>query len=292
MEDRSGSDFGLGDFLMGKSILTGIERQLVLEYLIDGNAPVTLREISGESGEKVSSVSSVFPVALRSEQMKVLKQGIILLKNPSGNAVSFEGKNVRVQFYFNKLALFFDTKVQRVSSGLALVIPSVICKIEDKPSLQKTGFSVTLYYETSSKKGKTASHKTDITCDFEKDYPLFVRSDFMDVVNRFLSEKKEEEEESIEGRIHAPKLIYFDRERMIFAAKKNEMPFSSGAEYAVLVRFPLSGPIKERKVYLSCVIEDLYESFDRSCLCACAAISSIREEDARFLEDKVASASK
>ena len=277
---------------MGKSVLTGIERQLVLEYLIDGNAPVTLREISRGEGEKVSSVSSVFPLALRSEQIKVLDQGIILLKNPPGKAFSFEEKLVRVQFYFNKLALFFDTKVQLVSAGLALVIPSVICKIVDKPSLPKTAFSVTVYYESSSKKGGASSHKTDISCDFDNAYPLFVSSPFMDVVNRYLSEKKEDEAESIEGRIHAPKLIYFDRQRMVFAAKKKDMPFSAGAEYAVLVRFPLKGPIKERKVYLSCVIEDLYESFDRSCLCACASVSSIREEDARFLEDKVASSSK
>ena len=65
------------------------------------------------------------------------------------------------------------------------------------------------------------------------------------------------------------------------------MPFTSGSEYALLLRFPISGPVKERKVYASCVIDRIYESFECGRLCACAVFSSIREEDERFLEDKM-----
>ncbi len=277
---------------MAKRELTGIERQLVLEYLMDGNAPVTLSLVDSASDSKDLPASAVFPVALRAEQMKVLDQGIILLKNPPEMTEAFAGKIVRVRFYFNKLALFFDTKVQRASTGLALVIPKIINKVEDKPLAAKKGFSVVVYYESASKKGVQKTHKTDINCDFDEAYPLFVESDYMEIVNKCLSQEIKEEGESIEGRIHAPKLIYFDRERMLFLAKRGDMPFSSGAEYASLIRFPLSGPIKERKVYLSFIIEDLYESFDRSQLCACAKISSIREEDSRFIGDKVSAAAK
>jgi len=56
---------------MENNTLTGIERELVLRYLIDGNVPVTVTPIEKEdgSGETVKPPSSaVFPVALKSEQ--------------------------------------------------------------------------------------------------------------------------------------------------------------------------------------------------------------------------------
>lgn len=271
---------------MAKNELTGIERQLVLEYLMDGNAPVTLTLIKEENSSFAAGqepVSAVFPVAVRAEQLKVFNQGIILLRNAPESANVFVGKMVKVQFYFNKLALFFITKVQRVSAGLALVIPSVILKIEDSKPAEKSGFSVILYYENGSKNAQ----KIDIRCDFDERFPLFVKSDYKKIVDRYLSEKVLEQVESIEGRIHAPKVIYLDSQRIVFAAKKSDMPLSHGCEYAVLMSFPIAGPIKERKVYISCIIEEMFENYECSRLCACARFSSIREEDARLLSDKI-----
>lgn len=261
---------------MIKKDLTGIERQLVLEYLMDGNSPLTLTLLEKQ-------VSAVFPVAIRAEQLTVLDQGIILLQNVPEYAEGFAGQSVRVQFYFNKLALFFDSKVQRVSAGLALVIPSVISKIEDPVPEEKSGFSVVVYYENGSKTGQ----KIDIHCELDESFPLFVKSDCKSCVDKYLSSKSEEKVESIEGRIHAPKVIYLDSERIVFGARKNDMPFSHGCEYAVLLRFPIAGPIKERKVYLSCIIEEMFENYECNRLCACAKFTSIREEDARFLGDKI-----
>ena len=269
---------------MGKE-LTGIERQLVLEYLMDGNSPVTLTLLKEDGAEAQANepVSAVFPVALRAEQIKVLNQGIILLKNAPESASVFLGKTVKVQFYFNKLALYFITKVQGVSSGLALVIPSVISKIEDSVPADKSGFSVVLYYANGSRTGQ----KIDIRCDFDDRFPLFVRGDCKKIVDRYLSEKLPEKAESIDGRIHAPKVIYLDSQRIVFGAKKTDMSLTHGCEYAVLLRFPIAGPIKERKVYLSCIIEDMFENYECNRLCACAKFSSIREEDERLLSDKI-----
>ena len=148
---------------MAKNELTGVERQLVLDYLVDGNAPLTIslekEDSSGSLGQE--PVQPVFPLALKAEQIQVLEQGIILLKNAPESASLFLGRVVRVQFYFNKLALYFITKVQAVPAKkskpeepvtLALVIPVSIFKVEDKKNLEKSGFSVTVYYEASSKK--------------------------------------------------------------------------------------------------------------------------------------------
>ena len=78
---------------MKKNELTGIERQLVLQYLVDGNVPVTVTEVKTavEDNEKIKSLTSgVFPVALPGEQMTVLDQGIILLQNPPEAVKTFE----------------------------------------------------------------------------------------------------------------------------------------------------------------------------------------------------------
>ena len=70
---------------MENNNLTGIERQLVLQYLIDGNVPVTVTPTEKNNGaeDAIQPLSSaVFPVALKAEQIASGGNGIILLKNP------------------------------------------------------------------------------------------------------------------------------------------------------------------------------------------------------------------
>ena len=68
--------------MMVEKSLTGIERELVLQYLIDGNVPVTLTPIEDEnesnSDELIKSLTSqIFPVAIKGEHMTVKKNGQI-----------------------------------------------------------------------------------------------------------------------------------------------------------------------------------------------------------------------
>ena len=270
---------------MPKKELTGIERQLVLSYLIEGNAPVTvslLRDTQNPDFDD-NADEPPFPIVLHGNQMRLLEEGIILIKNPPLLVSTFAGRSVRVQFYFNKLALFFVTKVQWASNGLALVIPLVINRVEDSAEAKKSGFSVTLFYEN----GMRNSQKINVECDFDDSYPLFVVSDFNERIDRFLSEERVSKNEAISCRAHSPKVIYLDSKVIVFAARKNDMSLTPGSEYAVLLRFPIPGPVKERKVYLSCVADDMFEDFERKRLCAIARISLIREEDERFLADKI-----
>ena len=64
---------------METSKLTGIERELVLQYLIDGNVPVTVTPIDEDESdgddEKVKpATAALFPIAIKAEQLKVLEQ--------------------------------------------------------------------------------------------------------------------------------------------------------------------------------------------------------------------------
>ena len=55
--------------------LSGIERELVLQYLMDGNVPVTLTPVNEEKASDDGQVihplaSQIFPVALKPEHIK------------------------------------------------------------------------------------------------------------------------------------------------------------------------------------------------------------------------------
>ena len=302
--------------------LTGIERQLVLQYLMDANVPVTVIEEKEEdtaendpSKVRVRTVASgVFPVALPSEQLTVLDQGIILLHNPPESVKAFDGKKVRVQFYFNRLGLYFITTVKQVKSGLALVIPAVIKKIEEKEAKQKEDFTAILYYSADSR-------TSGVKCQFLEEYPLFVQPKWSDVeeenqqkakeylekfvmecrsdgkaignglflisVVKFLSADVKKEAASIEGRKKSPSIIYIDPQRIVFACESEDLIVREGFDYSVVLGFPiLSGPIKERTVYSNFVVEKIFfDDKNRKC-CAVCSFSTMKEEDARYLEDK------
>ena len=99
--------------MMTQESLTGIERELVLQYLIDGNVPVTLTPIedqNSENSEIIKSLTSqIFPVAIKGEHLTVQKDGVILLENAPDSVTKFANKTVKVEFYFNRVGLFFTS---------------------------------------------------------------------------------------------------------------------------------------------------------------------------------------
>ncbi|MBQ6781864.1 MAG: hypothetical protein IJP62_11670 [Treponema sp.] len=304
---------------MAGSELSGIERQLVLQYLIDGNTPITVTPVE-ESGssegekEKIKSDSSrIFPVALRAEQMTVLDQGIILLKNPPENIKSFDGKDVRVQFYFNKIGLYFVTKMKKVSSGPAIVIPAAIQRVTEEAEIHHHPFSAILYYALRQKDGDL-----HIDCQFDENYRLFSQPKWSDVdendaqnakvylekaveatrnsgasignrlilipVCRYLAHKSAENV-ALQGIIVPPTVLYIDHERIVFGTDKKTIAFAQGAEYALKLGFPLPKPLKEREVYVTCMVEQIFADNDEKKLCAVCKYTSIKEEDVRYLYD-------
>lgn len=315
--------------MMAFNELTGIERQLVLQYLMDGNVPVTVTEVSlpvqenvdenkkNNSAHRIKAASSgVFPVALPADRLTVLEQGIILLKNPPESVKAFDGKKVRVQFYFNKLGLYFETEMKSVKSGLALVIPATISKIEEKKQDNRGAFTAVLYYSNYPQ-------NLSINCGFIEGYRLFSAPRWSDIdeenqkkakeylerfVMQFRNEKNSivngvylisvvrylssrgtedgEQLESIEGRKHPPSIIYIDEDMIVFAAKKRDIIIVEGGEYSVVLGFPiLMGPIKERVVYIVLRAERIFTDESGEKCCAVCRYTNIKEEDARYLED-------
>ena len=78
--------------------LTGIERDLVVQYLIDGNVPVTLTpfDAKNDNTQKVHPLNSqIFPVAIKGEDFSI-NQNEILITNPSPSTMSFINKDLKV----------------------------------------------------------------------------------------------------------------------------------------------------------------------------------------------------
>ena len=61
---------------MDDSFLSGIERELVLQYLKDGNVPVTVTSVDSGVLDRSTDIacpteSAVFPVAIKSNQIQI-----------------------------------------------------------------------------------------------------------------------------------------------------------------------------------------------------------------------------
>ena len=316
---------------MEASKLTGIERELVLQYLIDGNVPVTMTpleddeaqagaEASGEksgaqeSGEKPRpATAALFPIAIKAEQLKVLEQGIILLTNPPQNVQNFIDKKARVEFYFNRLGLYFETRIKRIKAGLALVIPSSISRIQEAaPAPRPTEFSARLYF--------SVNQKTDvqIECVPAQGYDIFSKPVWKDIdeaaqrkakeyleefivharqkgvagsgvqlipVVRYLAEKVSKME-SVQGRKEPLDVLYVSHERLVFGQKAGNADLQEGSEYALEMSFPLPRPLTERKIFATCRVESVYVDDKKEFSCAVFRYTSLQEEDIRFLYEK------
>lgn len=316
---------------MESTKLTGIERELVLQYLIDGNVPVTVTPIEGESDnsdnadnadgaadssdkDKVRpATSALFPIAIKAEQLKVLEQGIILLTNPPQNVLSFIDKKIRVEFYFNRLGLFFETKIKAIKAGLALVIPSSISRIqEDDEPPRQSEFSARLFYSVNS---KSDMH---IDCFPAAGYNIFSRPVWKDIaeesqkkakayleefivharkkgvagsgvqlipVVRYLAEQRVKMQ-SVQGRQSPLDVLFINHERIVLAAKSDAIDLREGAEYAAELLFPIRQPVAERKIFATCRVESNYSDDEDAFTCAVCRFTSLQEEDVRFLYEK------
>ncbi len=296
--------------------LTGIERQLVLQYLMDGNVPVTVTEYTEvvPGSPKKSLTSGVFPVALRGESMQILEQGIILLQNPPESVKAFDGKTVKVQFYFNKLGLYFITSIKSVKSGgLALVVPASIKKIEENLKNKSGVFTAILFHEKNG--------AIQLKCGFLESYPLFTNPAWSDVeeenqieakkylenavmhcrssgkavgnglqlisVSRYLSEKHYDNQDNLEGRFSPPDIIFIDSQKIVFACRRQNMIFEENLEYDMVFSFPIkNGPIKERKLNVTITVDNVFFDEKKERCCTICSFSKIKEEDIRYLEDK------
>jgi len=292
--------------------LTGIERELVLQYLIDGNVPVTVTPVESENdADTIHSVpSQIFPVVIKGENVKVSKSGEISLKNLPQSAVSFKSKNVKVEFYFNRVGVFFESKISETKDGYTIELPKEISRIQDVEEEHLYDFSSVIYFDFNNKKD------LNIKCVPSKIVELFERPVWKliplenqkkakDLLEKFVEEAKVQKNagnglllipvcnyltfentqfESIENRLKPVEILYIDHERIVVGFEQND-DFVQNEEFGIKLIFSLKkGPILTRDIFVTAFVNKIYKNENKFCIDF--KYTTLQEEDMRFLYEK------
>lgn len=300
---------------MNNDKLTGIERELVLQYLIDGNVPVTLTPIEQskqkDNSDTIHSVpSQIFPVAIKGENVKASKSGQIFLENVPQSAINFKSKLVKVEFYFNRVGLFFESIVKESKEGFTLELPNEISRIQDVEEEQLYDFSAVLYFDFKNKKDiNTKCVPSKIVQLFErpvwKSIPLENQQNAKKLLEKFVDEAKIQKNignglslipvcnyltyenhqfESLENRVKPFEILYVDHERIVLGFE-SENDFVEKDEYGLKFIFSVKkGPILSRDIFVTAYINKIYTHNSKKCVDF--VYTTIQEEDLRFLYEK------
>ncbi|MBE6344891.1 MAG: hypothetical protein E7063_04295 [Spirochaetaceae bacterium] len=142
------------------NVLSGLERDIVVSYLCDGEIPFTL--VPSQPAEKIYSLTT------GNSGIKVLSQGIFLFSDSFVLPVNLVGTSVEIRFYFRKLGLSFTNSVYRTKAGaLAIAIPKEILRLPDAIASVESPFTCRLFL------GEAFSGEC-LDCGQKEGFPLFV----------------------------------------------------------------------------------------------------------------------
>lgn len=297
---------------MEYSKLSGIERDLVLQYLADGNVPVTLTVVDQKSSDV--PVTQIFPIAIKGEHVKIKENGSIKLENPSESVIKFANKNVKVEFYFQQVGLFFYTNVIEIDNGLELPIPLEIERIADVIEDISYDFTAFIYYECKTQKdlklkcvpwNKVELFKKPVW----KSIPDENHRKARDLLENFVNEAKIEKNvsngiqlipicnyltfnhinrvEALQSRQKPLNILYVDHQRIVLGVEFTDYTFSKNDEYGIKLQFMLKkGPIGSRDIYVTTYVNKIYMTEEGKYLCIDLCYSNIQEEDMRYLYER------
>ncbi len=304
--------------MQDKNSLSDIEQKLVMQYLMDGNVPVTLTPVSemkDADKDTVQSVNSaVFPVALKAENIKVDKNGYILLDNPPQSVKGFCSKKVKVEFYFNRVGLFFYSDVEDRNQQLCLKISPDIKRILDVEEVREYDFKALIYFDFNNKKDINVEcypwkYEVLFSRPVWKSIPLENQHKAKDYLESFVEQAKMEKNagngiqlipvcnfltmdesdkiQSVQDRRRPVYVLYLDHERIVLGFENDNLNLCAGDQFGMKLSFSLKqGPITSRDIFVTTVTNKLYYSEDKSKICADFCYTSIQEEDLRYVYEK------
>lgn len=296
--------------------LSGIERELVLQYLMDGNVPVTITPIVPEKVEQKDAIHSVdsqiFPVAIMPEKITVEKSGKIYLENPPKN-LNTNYDSVRVEFYFNKVGLFFNSKLTSEKDKLVILLPNEIDRIKDVEEESKYNFSAILYFEYQGKKELNEkcvpwNEQELFNRPMWKSIPLENQKEAKSFLEAFVEEGKTHKNignglqlipicnfltfsepvkvEAVQDRRKNLQILYVDHERIVFGVDNNT-DYKEETEFGLKLSFSIkNSPIISRDIFVTFLINKIYRNDKNNKRCLDCVYTTIQEEDLRFLYEK------
>lgn len=300
---------------MSGSKFSGLETSLIKKYLAASGCQV---EISDRNDFSVK----IF-IDEAKNQDKIIQKNLLKIRIEKENRNYFQNlvfskTQIRANFYFQGLGLYFFSRVFFSGNFFYILLPDDFFNITENQKT-KSQISITIFYKAVSVipincqnnekfplfEKPVLSAKNLVENDFNSDvkswiekilraakqnpsgYPEIGNGLFLISVGKYLLDEENSEIESVQGRKKAPAVIYLDENRIVFASKKEDIILSAGEKYEIQIAFPIPGPIKSRKLNLACVVQKIYENADITKFCADAKITEIKEEDKRFLSEKI-----
>ena len=282
-----------------------VARDILIEKLPSAGVPLTISLEHGESDLK-------FPIALPSDKIR-FDRGFFIVDGDFPGLEGFLGKNVCAQFYLNGLGYSFSAVLKKTSRFYAFVLPDDISYLKDESPSDRGLVQASLSY-----RAKNTNVVINVRC--AENYSIFSSPKWSDVpevyrekaqkllasfvedsrsgmggkignglhlitVARYLCDDFFEDSGAARGKILPLDLIFIDDKRLVLGDKNNSYNLALEDDYDMCAEFSIP-PCIRRKIRFTCTVEDRYPGAKNSSCYTCR-ISSLKEEDARFLNEGI-----
>lgn len=308
---------------MLNNILSRIERDIIVKNLSEDLPLLIIKSVSTEFIPHEKHLPQFEPVTIKPNTYSITGEGIIFLPLSNFFFTIPDKTPVCVFFYYKGRGLFFETDFRIIRQGYALVVsPHIFKQVDDSQPIDKQ-IKAKLFFNTQQKRSLSIDCYPHSTIPlFSKDawqlidevheknvlsvVNTLTGNDFLRVLDMFTEKKAlsidvcfapinaglflsddAAEIPSVLGRIEPLTLLFISHKELVLGCQSGQMPLNSGSEYAVEVSIPIMRLV--RTIFITVYVSGLISSPLPDCTkqCAVCTISSIREEDSRFLYEKL-----
>lgn len=289
-----------------------VEYETVISNLKSGNIPLT---ISLQKKDKTTFANELFPVVISPSQYFIDSQKFIHIKKSAQDVRIFLNRPLKVEFYFNKRGLYFNSLIFENQDTFSLELSNEIFRIEDSKKSVKRGVRGTL---------SSLSSKFDVRYECvlpAEDYhvfskpqiehiPLEFRNEVKALLARFVSDAKEKKSppvgnalhliplcrylvtpaairtNAVQGRLSPLEIIFVDERRLVLATQNTVNLPRLEEEYNFCFEVEIKpGFHFMRKMNIPCVVENFYTQDEKKCFVC--RFTLVKEEDSRFLSEYI-----
>ncbi len=305
------------------NVLSRIERDIIVKNLSEDLPLLIIKSVSTRFIPHERHLPQFEPVTIKPKSYSITEEGILFLPLANYFLPIPDKTPVCIFFYYKGRGLFFETSFRIVRQGYALVIsPHIFKQLDDSQPFEKQ-IGAKVFFNTQEKKSLSIDCITHpdiplfskdawqkITEHAEQNVLSVVNAlhgtDFQRSIDMFTENKAQNVEEyysavnaglylsgqtveipCVEGRIEPLSLLFISHKELVFGCRSGQIPLYEGNEYAA----ELSVPVQRihRTIYITVCVEKIIGSplTENKKQCALASITSIREEDRRFLYERL-----
>lgn len=304
------------------NVLSRIERDIIVANLSEDLPLLILKSISTEFIPSEQHIPQFTPITIKPKTYSITAEGIIFMLLIDYNLSIPDKTPVCVFFYYKGRGLFFETEFRCLKQGYALVIsPHIYKQLDDSQPFEKQ-LKAKLFFNTQQKKSLSIDcfpHSTislfsrDLWKNFSKENEnvgvsiinSITTNSFTTIADVFTKKNNEQgnflssisaalylcneelEIPSVLGRVEPLILLFLSDKEIVLGCQSDQMPIYTESEYALEIFIPIMGIT--RTIYITMYVNTIVKSpiDNNNKYCALCEITSIREEDSRFLYEKL-----